>query len=368
MIKKSDFLLKIFVMIIIIAVSPLSGFVIANAQTQGGEFSNKLQGNSNTKPEDALLKKNTETPTNVPSENSNDAIDLGVADSCLQEFTGFSLGSVLGKMQTAIQGFISSLLPIPLVDSPIPAPFPVPVSDAGTHARLDVQTSIAAQNSLKQNCLDKIATAIAKKILRDLTNSIVQWANSGFDGNPAFIQNPGKFFKQSADEIAGQFIEGTDLDFLCDPFKFNIRINIAQQSTFRDQVNCTLSGAIKNAENFGSFTSGNFSQGGWNGWYSMTQNIQNNPYGAELAVQTELTGRQNKVQALLNQQLSWGSGFFSYKDKKGNIITPGKTIENAIGQTIGSDMRQLEIANQFDQILRAITGALMKKALGGLGI
>ena len=40
---------------------------------------------------------------------------------------------------------------------------------------------------------------VLKRVLREITKSIVTWINSGFNGNPSFITNTGQFLQNTAD-------------------------------------------------------------------------------------------------------------------------------------------------------------------------
>ena len=71
---------------------------------------------------------------------------------------------------------------------------------------------------------DSILIAIVKAAISAIVNSTVTWINNGFDGNPAFVTNPGQYFTNVADTVAGEFIVGSDLSFLCSPFQTKIRI------------------------------------------------------------------------------------------------------------------------------------------------
>ncbi len=60
-----------------------------------------------------------------------------------------------------------------------------------------------------------VARALAQAILQRMIESTVDWANSGFEGNPAYVTDPDRFFTDIADDIAGEIIGGSDLGFLC---------------------------------------------------------------------------------------------------------------------------------------------------------
>src|SRR3989344_3667343 len=141
------------------------------------------------------------------------------------------------------------------------------------------QEANSTSDQIRENFLNCIARTIARSVIQQVTASVVDWINSGFDGKPAFVQDYKQFFTNVADRAAGEFIQGSDLAFLCSPFKLQVRIAIAQsyarRSTGASQA-CTLSDAVGNIENF---MNGNFSEGGWPGLISFTTVPTNNPFG-----------------------------------------------------------------------------------------
>jgi len=62
---------------------------------------------------------------------------------------------------------------------------------------------------IKDYILDPLAWAEAKGMLQSMTDSTVNWINSGFQGSPAFVQNPEQFFQKIGDNVAGNFIAGS---------------------------------------------------------------------------------------------------------------------------------------------------------------
>lgn len=241
-----------------------------------------------------------------------------------------------------------------------------------------VQNSITAANTTldveKEFWLDAFFNQAAKIVIHNITDSIVSWINSGFRGSPAFVTDPQAFFTDVADQVAGEFIAGTELGFICDPFQIDIRaaLNYNYSSDFR--VNCRLSDAVRNTEDFLRFTGGDFNQGGWAGWFSMTQQHQNNPYGAYAQARGELSLRIATAQGVEEKKLDWGKGFLSWQDciqedqqgnctLKGPIKTPGSVIESQLENVLGSGIRQLELADEFNEIVGALVGQLVQRVL-----
>ncbi len=248
----------------------------------------------------------------------------------------------------------------------------VPLAPAITNT--SVQATAATE---KEYILDGILKASMQVVISNITNSIVTWINSGFQGNPAFISDPESFFTDVGDQIAGNFIAGTELGFVCEPFSLDIRAALAinYSSTYAQRNYCRLTDAIKNTENFTKFTNGDFSQGGWDSWFSISQNPQNNPVGAYLAAETELSIRTARGQSLKLLEANWGQGFLSYREcvlsdpqtheckEYSEIQTPGTVIEKQLENTLGTGIRQLELADEINEIVGALVGQLAQTVL-----
>jgi len=277
-----------------------------------------------------------------------------------------------------------------------------PVSDLGAHAALayiaGTQTTQNARNAAKDtnsvaNCLINV---IAKVALQQITISVVNWINSGFNGQPSFVNNFQQFFTNVADLAAGQFIQGTALSFLCSPFKLQIKVAIAQSYANRGAQSCSLTGIINNINNFmnGSFST----QGGWPGLLTFTTVPTNNPYGAFAYAQAGLSTAQANATANAKNNIS-PTGFLNLQQVYGctdstqngigvagsigvnaqaaqaagsaalgqncktKVVTPGTVIENSLNSTNDTQIKQLGLANDIDQIISALTTQLMTKIL-----
>jgi len=225
---------------------------------------------------------------------------------------------------------------------------------------------------------DSIGLTIVKQLIGQFTNSLVSWINNGFQGGPLFVTDPGQFFIGVGDRIAGHFIEGSELGFLCYPFALDIRLalNLNYSAAFEDEIRCTLTDVIGNIEGFTE----DFNQGGWGAWFSMTQNSQNNVYGAYLDASSELEIRLASALGIEGMKLDWGKGFLSFQDcevpdpaggclEYGPVQTPGTVIEGQLEESLGTNLRQLELADEFDEIIGALVNQLLYQAItqgGGL--
>ena len=266
------------------------------------------------------------------------------------------------------------------------------------------------ESPVKEFGLDTIAWMLVNIIIERIAASTINWINSGFKGSPAFVTNPEKYFKNIADQTAGQLIfNHPDLRFMCAPLR--ARVQIALTNSYRQPYNyqCTL-GAIE--RNFDGFMN-DFNQGGWDGFIQVSQNSQNNPLGLYNQMQNQMNVSIGSALGQKHEELSWGKGFMSFRtcgkwastpgiegggsseedttvnDEGGNpnndyeggktpdqipsncesynISTPGSVIEGKLLDVLGSGMGRLEVADEINEIISALLNQLAGRIIGGVG-
>lgn len=260
-----------------------------------------------------------------------------------------------------------------LILSIISSAFYLPVSAPRAQAQFGIPEYGWDLEDITWDIMKKIAIGIAQKMVADMVRSTIDWAQTGFEGNPAYVTDPKQYFTRLADGAAGDFIGGTELGFLCSPFQTQVRIALQRQYSQPAQFQCSLTGVVGNINAFYS----DFSQGGWDGWFVMTQNDVNNPYGAYIQAQIELDSRIAKALGIQDKQLKWDSGFLSWADcdeedpdtgeclQRGPVKTPGKVIESQLEGELGTGIRQLELADELDELINALFTQLLKQLVFG---
>jgi len=235
---------------------------------------------------------------------------------------------------------------------------------------------------------DALGWALANGVLSAFVQSITDWVNNGFEGGPAFVTDLDQFLGQVADETALDFIEGTELGFLCSPFQLEIRLALAvQRQPFQERIRCSLGDVVDNADRFfsGDFSGG----GGWPAWFRVHAYQRNNPYGAYALSLAELEVRIDSRRSNEKSLLTFGSGFFSkrecvaYEDIKGSekisqtgevqrrctdwkIVTPGTQVNASVAKALGVGVDRLTIADEIDELINALFAQLAQKALTGV--
>jgi hypothetical protein len=184
--------------------------------------------------------------------------------------------------------------------------------DAPAHANGGVVTSVPTQDpvSLPKSILKGISVAIARKLVQRVVNSTLTWINSGFEGKPIYVTDSKAYFGKLANGIIGDFIATSSLGFLCSPFQVQVQASLKKFYTQDYVPQCTFTGIVGNLENFYN----DFSSDGWNGWFSMTQNDANNPYGTYFSAKVELDTRLANALGIAKDDLQINDGFLSTRD------------------------------------------------------
>ncbi|OIO29177.1 hypothetical protein AUJ22_01905 [Candidatus Nomurabacteria bacterium CG1_02_31_12] len=240
-------------------------------------------------------------------------------------------------------------------------------------------------------CIQSIGRLIIKMLLQKLTISTVTWINNGFDGKPAFLQDPGKFFKDIARTEILQF--GAEIN---DPKLFPFgkvwmkNTAAAFNNKFQDNAQYSLDKEIQkydpksSAETFRE----DFSQGGWNAWTAMTQSPANNPIGfkiiADNEIQKRLAGTTQSTAEQVHEALSQANGFLgdercvdppgitktqedaAWREtpsrkicNKHEYVTPGKMISDKATEVLGYQNNAYLNVEDLNDAVAAITDALL---------
>lgn len=269
----------------------------------------------------------------------------------------------------------------------------VPTKDGTVRSEIKEQTD-------KEKCKDAIAYAAAKVTLRAMTQNIINWIGSGFDGDSIFIKNPESFFKSIADQEVYSFV--TELN---NPDKYPWGPEIGESLSvayeggdFTETSIFTLDEEI--GEDWEDFFE-DFNVGGWDGWIAATQNPANNPVSFRQEASNALEDNIDNKLEQTNRELTWGNGFISlkkcveYKDtsrpvvggvsgtgggvaveeeytlggleidncSRYEITTPGSAISDQLNLSLGSGIREAELADELNESIASIVDALTNQLI-----
>jgi len=329
-----------------------------------------------------------------------------------------------GGLAACVAGYAAALIPA-LASAPQDV-IGVPVSQFGRTAQ-DSLTGGSANALSFNNCvLRPLGKIIVITLIRNIGSSVVNWVNTGFQGNPTFITDFEGTLRDTADQAIGTFIEGSDLGFLCNDFGFQIRLALALKYSqpFREQARCTLSEIGDNISTNGGR--------GWDNFLSVSTEPQNNVYGAYLIAESELAQRAANAVGIKEKRVALGQGFLDYetcdryettdevnkrlgtltKDNVGNITgggafnttvtskdantfkdpsnanvstqtgynqtvdsqclektvkTPGSVVAGKLNSSFAQGDIQAAVAQEIDQVIAATLNQLAQKIIQGAG-
>jgi hypothetical protein len=166
--------------------------------------------------------------------------------------------------------------------------------------------------------LAETKTIIAKKIIAEMTKSTIVWINSGFHGQPLFVENSTAFFEDIRKSEVKRLVDQIGYDRLKFPFgkQFALQAIESYRTTAQQNAQYSLSGVINDPDLLDNYRN-NFYVGGWDGFLLNTQYAQNNPMGFNLTeaarLGEKLAGTQQTAVEKVKDTLQQGMGFLSPK-------------------------------------------------------
>ncbi len=341
-----------------------------------------LTGNNLNQCEDAQAAKSTlqtfNPSVNLSSGNTYGGISIsgigGAIASCtnIGSFLANTASNLLAKTSVKIVGkSLSSYLGL--------GGGAVQTSDSKATAQL------TAMNKTSQ-CLNGIAYAVAKNTLAQITNKTLNWVNTGFNGNPLYVQNVGSYLNSIKNQQIASYlntVQGTD------PIFGNaLRSAMTYQITGRSDglLNTPLNTPQSQAYN--SFIS-DFTNGGWDALL----NPAYNPVGAFFNASDKLGNNITQSQQNASNEIQRNSGFLDLKKctqtttpaatsntttaisaglnnnntinglQNCSTVTPGSVIASQVNTITTSPNRQLEQANQINEVLGSFFDSLVNNLL-----
>lgn len=355
-------------------------------------------------PKATVVNDNTLSPTYVNAQIQNSVLATPAATSSYAGGTGAggaatSIASCLGAqvvskaIMSAVSGAVSSV-----TDSLLN----VPVAESGsvkanivteTSARVGTVGSLFGIGGLALPSWDSMGYCIVNSMIIYIADSTLQWINTGFEGNPAFLANPDQFFKDLANQEKVAFIQNLAYGAnsgVCDVFKSSMvsailsRYGQNQRGYGQGYQNGGYGQGYNSGSNFNGcsfdqkpgqlnlFVGGNFTEGGgWNSWYKLTQSPQNNPYDTYFRTNDRMNSQTQAVELSKTRELNWNNGYLSFRkceNEKQNkkdcpITTPGTVIQSKLNSTLNLGTNRLVLAEKFDQVVTAVIDQLITTAI-----
>lgn len=281
----------------------------------------------------------------------------------------------------------------------------VPVAESGEQGK-DIKSQTSA-STIQQHfgipfgsSFDAMAWCIVNSIITYVADATIAWANNGFNGKPAFLENPDRFFETLAEKEANTFIH--DLAYnttginLCEPFRVEISLGLSNAygnsmygspggmggqgsgyGPYAQRASCSIDQMASNISNFGANNvrvsaggvSGNRLNNYWTSWNAVRQD-RNNVYGSYMLATDYLNARISRQQNTAKFELGLNKGWLNFKKcedpndpKSCNTYTPGTLIQSSLEKTLSLPKDRLVAVQKFDQVITAVVNSLIKVAL-----
>lgn len=282
-----------------------------------------------------------------------------------------------------------------------------------------IPVSVITNTDVIQDIWDGIGWVLAKVAIQSMTKSIVNWINSGYEGEPAFSQNLSRDLRQASDGIAGKFLTDFFAANIDSPFLSLARdsVSVYYLLTSEDALAQRLKYSLGSfAQRSTDYIRGDWSGGGLSGWYGLTFKCENDPNCSSFLVHEALAQRIDAQSRKFIAEFNAGRGFLSwqgecslYESQTGNntafqrcvadnqangtnndcfalygnmgtslgdadkcvehdVLTPGAVVEQTLVENLGSPLRQLELADSINEIVAAAVTQLVGQVLGGNGL
>lgn len=311
----------------------------ATGGTPSGSYSTTGSGAENN-----FGNSNTASPTSGAggSEAVSEALSCSVASIMATIFSG---------ALSALGGAVSQILP----DTE------VPVKDSTQRAK-ETGPTIFGIPILPS--WDAIAYCLGNLIVAYIGQTAVEWANTGFGGNPAFITDPSQFFQAIADIETENFLYELSGSSVCSPYTQQIQRDIAIDSIsgFNDKASCSFRGG--NGSELNSFFSNSSAPSIFD--FAQMSLPQNTYWGARELARSELSSRISSQSGEQEFLLNIGRGFFSQRGENGLIDVIGSIIADQLSYRLNLPLDRAAAAQGINQVITTLLNAVFKAALGDI--
>lgn len=224
----------------------------------------------------------------------------------------------------------------------------------------------------KECILDGMARNIAQNVSAEYTKQQMESFNTGRNGSAQHLQNFDTLLTPYGNQITVLAVQAAQQGPMCGAFKARIptavaRARLASVSGNASAYACTFaSDANRTAVLDGDVPVD------WNSWVNLVAGDYEVARYHQL--QADTNARIARFNDNMRDMIMMGRGVIPIFDDNPNplamnVVTPGFIIADAISQATGSGFRQLEHANEIDQIVSNLFGGLTTRLLSsGSGI
>jgi len=242
----------------------------------------------------------------------------------------------------------------------------VPVNDAAV-------TQNTGYLIYKECTLDGLNRKIAENGTAALTTALLNFFNTGFGGDSAYVADLAGHYAIGDRRIAADFLNEGTTGGICSPFKQSVKRAVAVDFLLRSgqpeqQFSCpagVTADELTRCKQSGEWC-------GWNTYFTLATDPRTNPYwDYELLARPQLNARLAAERELEAQRLNAGNlfqdiaRFDQVPTANGGTrlvrttLTPGFLLSRIAEQITGSGFRQLENADEIDQVVSTLFSGLI---------
>ena len=242
-----------------------------------------------------------------------------------------------GNMVMAVSGIDNKTFST-AVDAGYKCPTIQKTEDYKTQKLLQDQLEISQSKEKREACFNGLAYTLAKNELTAMTKETLNWVNSGFSGDPLYVQNITSLTQSIEKNVIESGIERLiDSDYNY-PYGTSFSNSVVRgynsgywnnSSNFLDSLTSDLSAFLtdedsymsadilaspkKRSQYYNSSFSDDFSVGGWDGYLALTQRDNNNPLGFTMQTAQYLSDRIEQQSTETKNEVTQNNGFLSQK-------------------------------------------------------
>ncbi len=198
--------------------------------------------------------------------------------------------------------------------------------------------------------LQPLAFVLSGNLMKALTASVVGFVTGKANGTgiPQFVVDVRQSMQTVSDGQALAYLRQVQLTN--SPFAGSVssalRNNYLQRSSLKGFWDANLCTIARSSPNVQSYLAGDWSQGGVAAWFSITTQVQNNPYTFYNNAQTQLISTIGSgvdgATGARQQELSWGKGFRSWCGTSAEATQASEFAAGAAQTTAAAAPRSVE--------------------------
>ena len=233
----------------------------------------------------------------------------------------------------------------------------------------------------RECALEVISSKLQQNAMNDITQSTMNWVNSGFDGRPAYVTNPFSVLRTTKEQVVDSVIFGDHLYYIDPDQELDLKFAINQHFFGRQQVG-ELSYRPKLDREITLNEQGTRELFSWSNILENNLNPHNNIMFNYFNLIDDIGNVIQTRSSVIEGEIRQSDGFLSVRHcepgwewdgspesaKRCKITTPGNIISEKVSRVVNSDIDRVLFADDTDELMLALSNNIFGQALstGGL--